>query len=193
MGYRRRVGGGKNQAIARAVGLKTYKGKLTVLDATAGLGRDAFVLATLGCRVHLVERSPVITLLLLDGLRRARQDKALWPALDAMEVTEGDAKKVLERLEGENCPDVVYLDPMFPAHSQGALTKIEMRLLRELVGDDQDADALLGLALVRAKRRVVVKRPRHAPTLLQKTPSFVVEGKTNRYDVYLTGGDHTHP
>jgi 16S rRNA (guanine1516-N2)-methyltransferase len=190
--YRRQKGGGKNQAIGRAVGLKGSKGPLTILDATAGLGRDAFVLVTLGCSVHLVERSPVIATLLSDGLSRAAQSSEIAPIIDLMRVTIGDAEKVLENLRVENYPDVVYLDPMFPSQNKSALAKIEMRIIRNIVGDDQDAPQLLAVALEKAKKRVVVKRPRHAKPLALASifPSFLVEGKSNRYDVYLTGGSN---
>lgn len=186
LGYRCRKGGGKNQAIARAVGLKSCKGQMTVLDATAGLGRDAFILASLGCKVQLVERSPIIAKLLLDGLTRAKQDQKAAQVVERMDVVIEDAKKVLEALTLDNCPDVVYLDPMFPHQDKSALAKIEMRLIRQVVGDDFDADALLSIALKRTQKRVVVKRARHAPALAGSAPSFVIEGKSNRYDIYLT-------
>jgi 16S rRNA (guanine1516-N2)-methyltransferase len=188
LGYRCRKGGGKNQGIARAVGVKAGTKHITVLDATAGLGRDGYILASLGCRVHMVERSPIIAKLLLDGLARARQDQQGALIVQRMTVVVEDAKNFLKALPPENHPDVVYLDPMFPHQDKSALVKIEMRLMRNIVGDDLDADVLLSLALAKARKRVVVKRQRHAPALLGSPPSFVVEGKSNRYDVYLTRG-----
>ncbi len=187
LGYRLRKGGGKSQAIARAIGFKSRQEPLSILDATAGLGRDGFILASLGCQVQLVERSPIIAKLLLDGLARASLDDKSAPIVQRIEVIVADAKKILEALTPRNRPDVVYLDPMFPHEDKSALTKIEMRLIRNIVGDDLDADALLSLALLKARRRVVVKRSRQAPVLAGKSPSFVVKGKSNRYDVYLTG------
>lgn len=185
-GYRRLKGGGKNQAIARAVGLKNQS-LVTVLDATAGLGRDAFVLATLGCKVHCVERSPIIAALLQDGLNRAKLSLDLRDILLRMQVTVGDAKNILSTLREANTPDVVYLDPMFPSIPKSALTKIEMRIIRDIVGDDLDAEQLLSLALGKAKKRVVVKRPQKAPVGFKDLkPTFSIEGKSNRYDVYLT-------
>lgn len=186
--YRWLKGGGRNQAIAKAVGLKSGGAQVTVLDATAGLGRDAFILASLGCRVQLVERSPLIAALLIDGLLRARHDEKGAEVVRSMAVVVSDAKKILEAITPENSPDVVYLDPMFPHQGKSALTKIEMRLIRSIVGDDNDAELLLPLALTKARKRVVVKRQRHAPNLSGGSPSFVVKGKSNRYDVYLTGG-----
>ncbi len=187
-GYRWLKGGGRNQAIARAAGLKAGAKQITVLDATAGLGRDAFILASLGCRVQLVERSPIIATLLIDGLSRASQDAKGVAVTQFMTVVSDDAKKILDAITPGNSPDVVYLDPMFPHRDKSALTKIEMRLIRNIVGDDQDADMLLPLALKKARKRVVVKRQRQAPVLKGSAPSFVVKGKSNRYDIYLTGG-----
>src|SRR5690554_1818824 len=71
MGYRREHGGGTGQLVARAVGLHKTRARLHVLDATAGLGQDAFVLAGLGCQVTMLERNSVIHALLADGLSRA--------------------------------------------------------------------------------------------------------------------------
>jgi len=195
LGYRRIKGGGRNQAIARAVGLKTYKLPLTILDATAGLGRDAFVLASLGCKMCLVERSPILAALLQDGLERALQSPEVAPIIRSMQFILQDAHFILAGLTSETAPDVVYLDPMFPTKekkSKSALTKMEMRIIRDMVGEDFDAALLLPLALAKARKRVVVKRPKVAPPLVpEPAPSFVVPGKSNRYDVYLTGGDIT--
>jgi 16S rRNA (guanine1516-N2)-methyltransferase len=186
LGYRRLKGGGKNQAIARAVGLKNYKGILNVLDATAGLGRDAFVLAGLGCKVQLIERSPIMIALIEDGIERARAKAELMPILQRMQVIKADAKHFLKALSKEAAPEVVYLDPLFIPTKKSALTKIEMRCIRDIVGEDLDADELLPLAKLKAKKRVVVKRWRSAPFLLGEPPSFQIVGKSNRYDVYIT-------
>lgn len=69
MAHRRKFGGGRGEAVAKAVGIKgSYLPD--VVDATAGLGRDAFVLASVGCRVRMLERNPVVAALLDDGLTR---------------------------------------------------------------------------------------------------------------------------
>jgi 16S rRNA (guanine1516-N2)-methyltransferase len=185
LGYRRRLGGGKNQAIARAIGLKTYPKPLQVLDVTAGLGKDGFILACLGCHLQLIERSPLIAELLLDGLKRAGQEPAVASIIHSMQVTIMDAKQFLQTLSLKAMPDIIYLDPMFPSRTKNALSKIEMRMIRDIVGQDEDADELLLLALKKAKRRVVVKRPNNSPSLSSLAVSFVVEGRSNRYDVYL--------
>ncbi|MDO6708272.1 class I SAM-dependent methyltransferase [Photobacterium sp. 1_MG-2023] len=186
--HRRKFGGGRGQAIAKAVGLKS--GAMPrVLDATAGLGRDAFVLASLGCSVQMVERHPVVAALLEDGLRRAKTDAEIghWVSerMTLLHATSQDALTQLADDPDYLAPDVVYLDPMFPHKKKSALVKKEMRVFQSLVGADTDADLLLTPALALATKRVVVKRPDYAPWLDGQQPSTVIETKKNRFDVYV--------
>ena len=180
--HRRKFGGGAGQMIAKAVGVGPGV-RPRILDATAGLGRDAFVLATLGCAVTLVERQPLIAALLEDGLARAARDPEAGGIAALMTLVQADSTAYLQRGEGE-APEVIYLDPMFPHRDKSALVKKEMRLFRPLVGDDLDAPALLAAALARASHRVVVKRPRKAPAIEGVKPGYVLEGKSSRYDIY---------
>lgn len=180
--YRRRHGGGRGQLIARAVGMTAARQALAVLDLTAGLGQDAFVLASLGCRLVMVERSPVVWELLNDGLNRAREASELAAVMTRLELIQAEAHDCLAKLDWR--PDVIYLDPMFPHRDKSALVKKEMRLFRQLVGDDNDAETLLPLALDKAVHRVVVKRPRHAPPLAGPEPNHRLEGKSSRFDLY---------
>ena len=183
-GHRRKFGGGKGQDIARAVGLN--KGvKPSVVDATGGLGRDGFVLASLGCTVTLVERSPIIAALLEDGLERARQDSEVADIAARMSLVNGDSKQAMEQLfQEKGTVDVVYLDPMFPHREKSALVKKEMRLFQDILGNDLDSDQLLSPALQLAKYRVVIKRPKGAPDLNHQVPTYRLEGKACRYDIH---------
>ena len=180
--HRRLFGGGTGQMIAKAVGVQPGV-RPQVLDATAGLGRDAFVLASLGCSMTLIERQPLIAALLEDGLARARQSAEVAPIAAQMRLLQGNAIELLSAWTDE-APQVIYLDPMFPHRDKSALVKKEMRLFRPLVGDDLDAPALLAAALSLASHRVVVKRPRKAPCIEGAKPSYVLEGKSSRYDIY---------
>lgn len=189
--HRRKFGGGKGQAIAKAAGLN--KGSTpTVLDGTAGLGRDAFVLASLGCKVQMVERHPVVAALLDDGLERAKQDTEIggW-VTERMSLIHASSLNALSDLASDpqfSQPDVVYLDPMYPHpenKKKSALVKKEMRVFQSLVGADLDADGLLEPALALASKRVVVKRPDYANWLNEKKPTMAIETKKNRFDVYV--------
>ena len=179
--HRRKFGGGKGQAIAKAVGLKAGV-QLNVIDATAGLGRDAFVLASLGCNVTMVERSPVAAALLEDGLERAYLDFEIGEWMQQRMLLQfGSGYEYLQSHQ----TDVVYLDPMFPHKKKSALVKKEMRVFQGVVGADLDADDLLQVALNAARYRVVVKRPDYAPFLNDKKPTMSIKTKKNRFDVYV--------
>lgn len=189
--HRRKFGGGKGQSIAKAAGLN--KGVTpNILDGTAGLGRDAFVLASLGCKVQMVERHPVVAALLDDGLERAKIDLEIgtWVG-ERMTLLHASSHDALDKLAQDprfEKPDVVYLDPMYPHpenKKQTALVKKEMRVFQSLVGADLDADALLAPALSLASKRVVVKRPDYANWLDNQKPSMAIETKKNRFDVYV--------
>ena len=181
--YRRRQTTSRKEGIAMAVGLKGGT-SLVVLDLTAGLGRDGFILASLGCTVRMVERSPMVAALLADGIRRARQEPTLAEIMARISLIPGDSLDILRTWQGER-PEVICIDPMYPHRGKSALVKKEMRLIRLLVGDDEDSDGLLAAALTVAGRRVVVKRPRLAPALAGPAPNFAIGGKNSRFDVYL--------
>jgi 16S rRNA (guanine1516-N2)-methyltransferase len=181
--HRRQFGGGKGQPIARAIGIK--KPPLPqVLDATAGFGLDAFVFASLGCDVTLIERNPFMAALLADGIERAREDTDTAEIASRMQLLQGNAAELMLSWQ-HTAPDVIYLDPMYPSRDKSALVKKEMQLLHQLVGMDSDADELLAAARKLAQKRVVVKRPKSAPNLADKAPSAVIASKNTRYDLYF--------
>ncbi len=185
LSWRRLHGGGRKEAIARAVGIKGNS-LPRVVDATAGLGRDSFVLAALGCQVTMLERSPVAAALLADGLLRAGSDESLKEWLPArMALQHGSSIELMANWQGE-VPEVIYLDPMFPHKKKSAAVKKEMRIFQQLLGPDMDSDDLLSPALALASKRVVVKRPRAAGVLAGKQPNMAIESKKHRFDVYIT-------
>ncbi|WP_320823972.1 class I SAM-dependent methyltransferase [Reinekea sp.] len=180
--HRRLYGGGAGQAVAKAVGVSKKK-NLRILDATAGLGRDAFVIASLGAQVLMLERHRGVHLLLTDGLYRLGFNGELGDIQQRLTLAHGSLLDAGEAL-AEFAPEVIYLDPMFPERSKSAKVKKEMAIFHELVGDDADADALLAPALERAEFRVVVKRPKQAPHLAGKVPTTALIGKSSRFDIY---------
>ncbi len=164
--------------------VRTVKGRLSapnVIDATAGLGRDAFRLAAAGCQVYAIERRPEIAALFEDGLRRAAEVPALQPVVERIRLTVADARSAIRARQVP--ADVIYLDPMYPLRKQSALVKKELRALRSVVGDDRDAEQLLAVARRAARLRVVVKRMRTAPCLVE-SPVRSTRDRTTRYDVY---------
>jgi 16S rRNA (guanine1516-N2)-methyltransferase len=179
--HRRCHGGGARQLIAKAIGLKPGV-RPSVLDATAGLGRDAFVLASLGCALTLVERQPIVAALLEDALIRAQCNPETAAIAARMRFIRGDAIALM-RAWRDPPAQVVYLDPMFPPRSKTAQIKKEMRFFRPLA-DDGDSPALLEAALLLASHRVVVKRPKTAPPIAGISPGYVLKGQSCRFDIY---------
>jgi 16S rRNA (guanine1516-N2)-methyltransferase len=183
LAYRLRHLKNQKQLLARAIGLKVNFSP-TILDATAGLGSDSFILSQLGFPILLLERSPIIFLLLKDALHRALSHPNIPPF--SMKVINIDALIYLKKANLVSSPDIIYLDPMYPHSSKSALVKREMCFLRQLVGDDSDAPELLKQALISAKQRVIVKRPRLSKYLSEIKPHHSLLGKQHRLDVYLT-------
>lgn len=179
----------KNESIAKAVGV-TGQFKPSVVDGTAGLGRDAFVLAGLGCSVQLIERHTVVAALLDNGLHRAQQEHDfIGETCMRMQLIGTDNLFTGNGYTQE--PDVVYLDPMYPkTGKQKAQVKKDMQIFQQLVGSDEDADTLLEPALALAKYRVVVKRPNSAPFLAGREPNSQIKSKKHRFDVYIKRGFH---
>ena len=168
-----------SELIARAIGCKSnYRPR--VLDATAGMGRDSFIMAKLGCDVLMQERCEPIYLLLENALNRLYESQPeLKKTLDLQKLNSIESFDKLETI------DVIYLDPMFPSRKKSALVKKEMRLFKKLAGEDSDADSLLSYALKAKVKRVVVKRPKGAPQLNALKPSHEINSKNFRFDVYL--------
>lgn len=172
------------QPLAKAVGIKPGF-RPDIIDATAGLGQDSFVLACLGCKVVMVERSPIIHALLADGIKRASQSETINPIVSENIISLCmDSSKYLEKLS--SLPHTVYMDPMYPHNPKTALNKKDMRMVRDIVGDDNDSEKLLEAALACARNRVVVKRPKRAEAInIATKPSHTIVMKNSRFDVYM--------
>ena len=176
---RRTQGGG---LLRRAIGAGAGR-PLEVLDATAGFGTDAYVLAAAGCQVTMCERHPIVATLLLDALHSAHTAGGkLATVAMRMSLRVCDACSVLPDTQF----DVVYLDPMFPPRRKVALAKKLARSLWMLAGagDVAQGGVLLALAQRSARQRVVVKRPPRAPPLPGTSPAHSLAGKLVRFDVY---------
>ncbi len=174
----------KQQGLSKAVGIKGST-RPSVLDATAGFAKDAFLLASQGCRVHMLERDEFVHALLEDGIKRGREseDESVLQGLESLSLQY--ANFLDADLSGSDW-DVVMLDPMFPESKKSARVKKDMFALQGLLGASTDAEQMWERACVIAKKRVVVKRSKNAPTLGRRKPDFQYKGSSSRFDVYLT-------
>ena len=182
VGHRLRFGGGRGQALAKAMGLRAGKTP-KIVDATAGLGRDSFLLASLGAQVTMIERSKKMYTLLAQGMDRASHEGSdFQQIIGRMNLLYGDAKELLPELSA----DAVLIDPMHPPRKNSALVKLELRQVRQIVGPDDDAADLIKVALGSAKKRVVLKWPAKAdPIKGIHACSHQIIGKSVRYDVFM--------
>jgi 16S rRNA (guanine1516-N2)-methyltransferase len=180
--HRLKYGKGRGQNLAKAVGMKSNKNR-NIIDATAGLGYDSFILASLGANVTLIERSEKIYKLLQDGISEGMlYGGEISKIIGRMSLIYGDSKNILPQLS----PEVILIDTMYKDRKKSALVKNDMRLVREMVGSDSDYIELIEVALKFALNRVVIKQPRYAEPLKEiKECSHQILGKTIRYDVHM--------
>jgi 16S rRNA (guanine1516-N2)-methyltransferase len=172
----------QNELIIKACRIKSLARPVTIVDATAGFGRDAFILAAAGFELFLVERNPIVAALLIDGIRRI-SDPMIKQRLRCIHQ---DSREYLSQAaHAINKPDVIYLDPMFTVHRHAKVKK-ELQILQTLLQDESaDQQTLLPVALQVGAQRVVVKRAIHAEALNLMNPSYCLSGKHSRFDVYV--------
>lgn len=172
-----------HELLVRAARVRGAEAPVAV-DATAGLGEDSLLLAAAGFSVTLIERDPAIAALLADALARAVEDAQLAGVVSRMRLVEGEAVEVLPALGF--VPDVVFLDPMFPAKRKDAATKKKLQVFQMLEKPCDGEEELLAAAIAVHPRKVVVKRPLKGPYLAGMKPSSSIAGKVVRYDIIVS-------
>lgn len=180
--HRRQFGGGRNQPLARAIGISGEAP--TVIDATAGTGGDGWVLASLGCTVTWVERNTTVHQQLAQALSEALAHPETTEIASRVTLVHADASDFILGLTEEQRPDVIYMDPMYPHKAKSAASRGPMQALQKLLGPDTDSEHLLAAALSKAKKRVAVKRPKSAEPVAGPSPSGAVPSPNTRYDIY---------
>lgn len=170
----------RSEMLVKAAKISSFGENPVAVDATAGLGEDSLLLAAAGFTVYMMERDPIIAALLQDGLQRAQADPNLAPVANRMTLLQGDSILQLPALDFE--PDLILLDPMFPAKRKDASSKKKMKLFQQLEKPCEDEEELMNAALAAHPRKIVVKRPLKGPFLADAKPSYSLKGKTIRYD-----------
>lgn len=193
--FRRQQGGGKQEAVVRALGI-AHGHRPRIVDATAGLGRDAVMLAQTGSPVYLLERQCPVHAILSDALYRAQQAAQQTPSADLNWLQHTHLLPLGSLLDASTYSliktgiqaEAIYLDPMFPERKKSAAVKKDMQMLQAFIGGDDDADLLFERAMELASHRVVVKRPVQAPFLAGISPSSQIITKAHRFDLYIKQG-----
>jgi len=174
---------GRNQNLIKAAGIKNKKHMYpTIIDATAGLAKDAFQLAALGCAIFLIERNLKIFKNLKNAFNNAKKNPKISSVIDRIFLIFGDSYQIIPYLPRV---DIIYLDPMFPRGKKKALSKKDSQYLHNTVNLDNDAKKLLELSILYAKKRVFLKRPKISSWISERKPTLQIIGKRNRFDIYL--------
>ena len=182
------------QALGKALGTSTFRKKHgflpTIVDATGGLGQDAWAMSSLGCKVIVLERHPIVHALLANALERANEDEFSQVIASRIMLSNTDAIIWLSNKEHSDQAQVIYLDPMYPVRKQKADSKKGMQFLHALLGPvaTDESTHLLRSALAYQANRVVVKRPKGAENLAgtgQWTGQITtIQSAKTRYDIY---------
>ena len=168
-----------SELIARAVG--TRHG-LKVIDCTAGLGREGFLLAYLGCDVTLIERSRVIHTLLRDALNSASYDPDLKRVVNRISLHQSDSRDFLSQHPSW---DVIYIDSMFPEKKKTSLPKGDMQYLQRFLSNETNDESLLKRAFRCNFKRLVVKRPLKTGFDEIRKADLRIQNDRIRFDIYL--------
>lgn len=157
--------------------------KINILDCTAGLGRDSFILACTGCFLTALENNPVVYALLKDGIERGLKNDCISSVIKNIELINQDSIDYMKNIKKDfYC---IYLDPMFDKSKKNRLVKKEMQIFHNLI-DNTNNEILFNLAFEKTQNRVVVKRSLHSELIINNIkPSFQIKGKTIRYDIYI--------
>ena len=153
------------------------------IDATAGMGEDAFLLAAQGYEVTLYEQNPVVAALLKDAIRRAKKNQILKDIAGRMKVVEADSVESMSKLLDP--VDVIYLDPMFPKRQKSGLINKKLQLIQKLEPPCSEEKDLFDAAIKAGPSRIIVKRPLKSVYLDGREPSYILKGKAIRYDCYV--------
>jgi len=173
-----------DQALLRACNNK-QRSIASVLDLTAGWGADSLALAWHGRQVRLLEQNSLLAGILAYSLACLAASDAGRDTAARMRVECANSAEFLQAPGASDAFDCIYLDPMFPPHKSSARPAREMQILQALTGNS-DIEKCFELALAKARRRVVVKRPAKSPGLEESRPDIVYREKSVRFDVYLT-------
>lgn len=168
------------EMLLKAVRFKNSDGPYTVLDATAGLGDDSFIMAAAGNTVTMYEYDALIAAMLRDALKRAEADSDLSDTVSRMELREENSIEAMKTVRGQY--DIIYLDPMFPSKKKSALAKRKFQLLHTVEPPCENGDEMLKAAIEAQPKKIIIKRPVKGEYLAGVAPSYSLSGNAIRYD-----------
>ena len=178
------------ELLVRTAKLKDLDHTPVAIDATAGLGDDSLLLAAAGFHVTMFEKNPVIFELLSDAHTRAKEIPELADIVSRMILVHGDSMEAMASLDFT--PDIILLDPMFPARQKSALVKKKLQMIQKLEVPCMDEKELILTAMKAGPKKLIIKRPPKGPYLADYKPDFSNAGKAVRFDCFNSPLDRIH-
>jgi 16S rRNA (guanine1516-N2)-methyltransferase len=168
-----------NKIKSRLSGKKDIFSKLfpiknsTLLDCTAGYGRDSYVLRSMGFNITMIENSPIMSLLLNDALKKLK--------LSNFKMYHGNSYDYLNH--SEKYYDYIYIDFMFDKLKKNSLSSKNDETLKLISFQENNKNNLIRLAIKKANSRVVVKEPKYSLSNILK-PEYTIKTKLLNFNIY---------
>ena len=150
----------------------------TIVDASAGLGRDSYLIHQLGHRVHSIEINPTLFELMHDG-KSALGENPDW------ELHQGSCEDILHTLDQIN---IIYFDPMFE-HPKKAKAQKYTQVIQHYCMTDHAQNGLIIDFLIGFARenhlKLVIKQPQKRSSLTIPKPHHrIPSGKFCEFWIY---------
>ena len=144
----------------------------TVLDCTAGLGRDGIMISKLGYDVTMIERNPILILLINNFLKRNVNIKA--------KLFYGDSLSYITSTK--MIFDYIYIDFMFDKKKKSKPSKYDS-FLRSMDNHNVNKIKFIENILKYCKDRVIVKEPIKSDSNIVSY-DFEIKTKLIRYKIF---------
>lgn len=173
----------KKQPFRKAFG--SFDKNDLIVDATVGFGQDLLCLASWGVPVIGFERDKKVFQFINDALNKLKDlNEVLFKICSNIELRNENSIEGLRNLKSKATH--IYLDPIYPQKEKSALGKLDLRILKDQVGEDSDSSELFDAAFASASKRVILKRPlKEEKSVSNSIASLEIKGSSTRYDVYL--------
>ena len=161
---------------------KIFKKKgATVLDCTAGFGRDSYILAKYGFSVTMIEKNPITTLLLNNSIGKLLGGTEVY---NRLKLIHGDSYDYLKLCDKQY--DYIYIDFMFNKLKNSPLSSKNDETLKLISDDKENRMKLLNLAKKKCKDKVIIKNYKYSPSITGITPDYQIKTKLLNYYIFLS-------
>lgn len=156
-----------------------------VIDGTAGFGHDGLILASACHHISLIEKNPLMALLLLFEYQHMNQNPNWQKLLAKIHIKFADITNPKIDLPKAN---IVYLDPMFPQgsyQSKVSKTMQSLHLLANTPSKQEESELFIQAKThLSSDAKLIIKRPLNAEPLANIPTNHHVANNAIRFDIY---------